>query len=196
MESVVSAGINAFALGCIEVPLTKGKCALVDNEDAWVLDYNWSVNHDKRRDVFYAQRGRLVGESYKPRTIIMHRVIMERVLGTTIKFEIDHINHDGLDNRRSNLRVATHSENQANTKRVWGKSKYRGVYWCKGNNKWRATIEKNNRKLHVGYFVDEIEAAKAYDKVAFKLNGAFAYQNFPSQLNYEMRGKNIKAAIA
>ena len=92
---------------------------------------------------------------------------------------IDHINHNGLDNRRCNLRVATHSENMRNRKPQLGtSSKFKGVCWMKKVNKWQVSIRYNKVKLHLGLYSNEIKAAKAYDGVAKELHGEFARLNF------------------
>ena len=95
---------------------------------------------------------------------------------------VDHINHNGLDNRKVNLRLATHAENIRNARRpkINKSSKYRGVCYSKHNKKWRATILVNHKKKHLGYFRDEKEAGKAYDKAAKLYYKDFAILNFES----------------
>jgi hypothetical protein len=95
--------------------------------------------------------------------------------------QVDHINHDTLDNRRSaNLRLATASQNQGNRKlQVGCASQYKGVCWHKNHNKWMSRITINKKVIYLGYFQDEIEAAKAYDEAAKIYFGEFALMNFP-----------------
>jgi hypothetical protein len=95
--------------------------------------------------------------------------------------EVDHVNGDGLDNRRSNLRVCTHAENARNqsSRTRMSTSRFRGVVWAKDRRKWRAMIGDNGRTVHLGNFTDEIEAAQAYDRAAREMYGAFARLNFP-----------------
>jgi len=101
----------------------------------------------------------------------MHNLIMG-ALG------IDHINHDGLDNRRKNLRPANASLNAANQQiRTDGISPYKGVNWHKGGNKWEARIQVNGRRIHLGFFNSQEEAAWTYDKKAAEAYGAYAYLN-------------------
>lgn len=94
-----------------------------------------------------------------------------------IQGDVDHKDRNPLNNRRGNLRAATHSNNMSNrTSR--NASGYRGVTWHNGNQKYRATIYKGRRCIHLGCFDDPKEAAKAYDKSARLLHGAFAILNF------------------
>jgi HNH endonuclease len=94
--------------------------------------------------------------------------------------EIDHINGDCLDNRRENLRKATRSQNMANQPKIGGtwSSHYKGVTWFKQRQKWRAQIKIEGRNHHLGLFINEDDAAKAYDEAAFQAFGEFAHLNF------------------
>jgi hypothetical protein len=93
----------------------------------------------------------------------------------------DHINHDGMDNRSSNLRAATHSENMCHRKKSSRAthSKYKGIYWHKNIRKWQVEIKFNKKRIHLGCFRNEIEAARAYDNAARKYHAEFACLNFP-----------------
>jgi len=92
---------------------------------------------------------------------------------------VDHIDHNGLNNRRSNLRLCTLAQNNRNMVSRTGSSKYKGVCWHGGTKKWNAKIRLNRKCYHIGLFTDEIAAAKAYDKKAKELHGQFACLNFP-----------------
>jgi len=96
---------------------------------------------------------------------------------------VDHINHNGLDNRQANLRPATKSQNTINKpykKKKGAHSKYRGVTWQKSINKWQAQIRIKGIQTKIGYYNDETTAAKAYDTKAIKYHGEFAVLNFDS----------------
>jgi hypothetical protein len=96
--------------------------------------------------------------------------------------EIDHINNDPADNRIENLREATHSQNMRNkSSRKDSSSKYLGVSWHKATNKWQATIWVDGTKMYLGLFTVEEDAARAYDKEAFKRFGIYANLNFPEE---------------
>ncbi len=109
--------------------------------------------------------------------IYMHQDIIQVPKGMLI----DHINHNGMDNREANLRAATHSQNMCNRKKLSNAkfSKYKGVSLNKLTHKWVARIGINNKIIHLGSFLNEIDAAKAYDLAARKYHGEFASLNFP-----------------
>ncbi|MEA3225847.1 MAG: AP2 domain-containing protein, partial [Planctomycetota bacterium] len=110
------------------------------------------------------------------KSIKMHR----EITSAPAHLVVDHIDHDGLNNRRSNLRVCTFAENCRNLRIIRHKtSKYKGVHWHKRCKKWAAQITANNKRHHLGYFTKEIEAAQAYDRAAPKYHGEFAHLNLP-----------------
>lgn len=164
----------------IEIPLSKkgkhaGKyVAIVDDCDADLAELNWKVSINSRTDgLQYAARR--VGMSAP--TILMHRVIMERMTGRLLATNelADHINHNGLDNRRENLRIATHAQNQHNRNRSRNtKQTYRGVRWDGRQQKWVAKIKLNRKYIHIGAFDDELKAYEAYCEKADELYGEFA----------------------
>ena len=154
-----------------EIKLTQNKTSLVDNEDFKCLNhYKWFVIRD--RNTYYACR--MIYVNGKRRRLLMHRDILKTPHG----FISDHIDGNGLNNQRSNLRVCTIQQNSMNVKRSRGTSQYKGVRWHKRDKKWRAQIGFNNKVLYIGDFKDEIDAALAYDKMAHELHGEFANLNF------------------
>lgn len=154
----------------IEIPLLNGMVAIIDAEDLHLVQhYKWWNKPDKK--TFYA-RGRLPGVQ---RQVYMHRLILPNV---PAKHEIDHINRNGLDNRKSNLRAVTNSQNQANKKsQVNSSSQYKGV--SRKGNSWQAEGRVNYKRTYLGCFKSEEEAAKAYDAWAREAHGECAFLNFP-----------------
>jgi len=106
----------------------------------------------------------------------MHRQIMN----CPMDMVIDHINHNGLDNRRANLRLATRQQNSWNIKKRPGKksSQFKGVSFCKRDKRWEAYIIYGKKHIFIGRYDDEETAARAYDTKAKELFGEFAYPNF------------------
>ncbi|MHC4574071.1 MAG: HNH endonuclease [Planctomycetota bacterium] len=107
----------------------------------------------------------------------MHREICCAPRGVVV----DHIDGNGLNNRKSNLRLCTVRQNLWNRRPAGGTSLYKGVCWRAEKKKWAARITCRDRRHHLGYFDTEMEAADAYDKKAAALFGEFAYLNFPNQ---------------
>jgi hypothetical protein len=109
--------------------------------------------------------------------IHMHREIMQPPKGMIVH----HLNHDGRDNRKANLRIVTYKQNAVNNKPKADNctSKYKGVYWHKQRKKWAVSLKHHRKKIYIGLFTDEIEAAKAYDSAARKYHDQYAYLNFP-----------------
>jgi hypothetical protein len=95
----------------------------------------------------------------------------------------DHINHNGLDNRKANLRPATHTQNVWNRRKFkpHSRSKYKGVDKANDMKRWRARIRVNGKRIYLGSFKTELAAAKAYDQAARKYHGDFAAVNFPEK---------------
>ncbi len=138
--------------------------------------FNWVPR--RSRYGFYALR--FTNEPGKPvRFSSMHREIM----GFPEGYLVDHKNNNKLDNRIANLRLATRSQNVMNTlkRRTNTTSKYRGVCWRKDMGKWQSKIYFQNKRILLGYFDSEIEAAKAYDAAAKRYHKEFACLNFPEE---------------
>ncbi len=149
-----------------KIPLTQGYFALVDADDYEKLSqYKWHVN--RKGDMLYACR------SEKGKKIKMHRQILNAPPG----MHCDHINHNGLDNRKANLRLCTPQQNACNRRPLERTSKYKGVHWDSLSRKWRAEIKHNGRTIHIGFYDYEQDAAIAYDDYAIELFGEFAWLN-------------------
>lgn len=161
----------------MEISLTQGQVTVIDDVDADLATLRWYANKGKQRKTFYAQR-----EIRRPdggrKIERLHQVIAARmgIVGAP-----DHIDRNGLNNRRDNLRSASGGQNNANQAvRADNTSGYKGVCWDKRREKWQANIRTNGKKRHLGYFDDPVEAAKAYDQAALAAFGEFAVLNFPT----------------
>lgn len=157
----------------MEIKLTQNKVALVSDEDFMFLSqWKWHALKNRVGNTFYARH--MEGNQL----FITHRLIMNAQPGE----EVDHINGDGLDNRRENLRICTHAENMGNQKKRCFTDRectsvYRGVCWKKKNKKWCAQITYNYKKVYIGLYLSESDAARAYNKKADELFGSFANLN-------------------
>lgn len=158
-----------------QIKLTRGKWAMVDDSDYESLSqFKWYAKRGAH--TYYAVREKyIVGQRLHPKRLRMHRV----VIGASPDMQVDHINGDGLDNRRVNLRECTNAENQHN-RRVTprGSSRYKGVYMHR--KKWAAHITNNYKTIYLGLFDTEYAAAQAYDAAARRMFGDFARPNFPA----------------
>jgi hypothetical protein len=157
-------------VGAKLIPLSKGKYALIDEEDFDLINrFSWSTNVASHTCYAYAHIGK-EGRWSMPRLLL--GIEDSKVL-------VDHIDHNGLNNRRSNLRVCTHAENGRNKKKSINRSsEYKGVSRAVIHKKWTAAIKFNDKTKHIGCFELEIDAAKAYDAKAVELFGEFACLNF------------------
>lgn len=147
------------------IPLTKGYEAIVDDEDyEFLMKWKWHALISPSGNIYAERCERPLRQKIKH--IMMHRVINQTPEG----FKTDHRNGNGLDNRRHNLRTATHSQNMMNRRpNVKGSSRYKGVSWHKQHRKWCAVIQGR----HIGLFVNEREAALAYAARAAEKFGEF-----------------------
>lgn len=153
-----------------EIPITKGYVALIEDESyELVSQFKWHAAEDLRT-VYAATR---VKKDGKRVTVKMHRLIMGNPLG-----KVDHINGNGLDNRISNLRVATDSQNACNRRTpTHNKSGFKGVWWHKRYQHWQASISVNGKRKHLGVFDTKEDAARAYNEAAKQHHGEFACLN-------------------
>lgn len=152
------------------VPLSQGLFAVIDREDAEVIGkHNWFV--------ITSEYGRYAGTMVKKRTVRLHQFILTCEPG----FIPDHIDGDGLNNRRSNLRQATPTQNTQNCgKRKSNTTGFKGVTIHRGTGKYYASIGKTE-SIFLGSFDDAISAARAYDDAARRIHGEFARLNFPNE---------------
>lgn len=161
----------------IEISLTQNKITFVDDEDYSVISrYNWCAHKDG--NTYYAM-AYIPGSGKKHKKMIyLHRLIMN----AQPEQQVDHINGNGLDNRRENLRFATRSQNRQNQFHIRGSSKYKGVTWSKRDSVWVSRITVGGKIKFTGNYKNEEDAAKAYDKAAIEYFGEFARLNFPQEV--------------
>jgi hypothetical protein len=155
-----------------EISLPKNLIAIVDDEDfEFLTSRKWNIT--KGLKTYYAVRNTSVnGNTF---TEVMHRLIM-KVSDSSVF--IDHIDGNGLNNQKSNLRIATRSQNNANRlAKKNGTSKYLGVCRIKNRDRFQANITKDGKQYALGYFTTEEAAAKAYNEAAIRLHGEFANLN-------------------
>jgi len=181
LDLIFTCPLLAFRLlrfGCAyrRLYLGQGKWTLLDVKDYYRLRiFKWVVYGNGTN--LYAIRLQFT-DSNKTSTVYMHREIMNPPAGLVV----DHRNCDGLDNRKDNLRFATHAQNTRNRrKKKNGSSQFLGVYFNKEKSTWDSQIMHNGKKIWVGRFQTQIDAAKAYDEAARKYHGEFARLNFPEE---------------
>lgn len=146
-----------------KIKLTRGQYAIIDDADYDLISqFNWHCSAKG-----YAERSAHNGETRK-----MHRVIMNAPDG----MQVDHINRNKLDNRRSNLRLCTNTQNVANTPPRPGR-KYKGISFIESTNRWKAEIYTLGKSRYLGVFNCPKKAALAYNKAAVQKYGSFAYLN-------------------
>jgi hypothetical protein len=148
------------------IPLTQGHFAIVDIDDYEAMSqYSWQLKTNTSGGIY--ARARIDGK-WK----FMHRLIMN----PAASMDIDHINGNGLDNRRSNLRICTHANNSRNQRKS-SKHKYKGIYFDKHRNTWRAQIVVNGLHIKTTRYKTDKEAALAYNALALKHFGDYAHLN-------------------
>lgn len=151
-----------------EIQLTRGMFAMVDDEDyEWLNSMKWYA--EKFTHTFYARR----------RTNNKLQSMQNLIMGVCSPLRVDHIDGNGLNNQRSNLRVCTHRQNMLNVgkRRKNASSKYLGVSYDKSKRKWSASMGLNYKCISLGRYATEVEAATAYNEAAKKYHGEFAKLN-------------------
>jgi len=167
----------------VEIPLSKtgkkhaGKyVAIVDDCDRDLAEFNWSAKAPKNRYTIYVART-IESISQPKKEIRIHRIILERMLGRQLAdYELpDHINRNGLDNRRENLRLATHSQNATNRKlSSVNTSGIKGVSFEKKSRKWKVYVDENGKQRTVGRYTLLEDAQRVRREWANKLYGGFS----------------------
>lgn len=156
-----------------EIPLTKGCVALVDDADyERLMQHKWHA--------FVSRSGpRAVRNAPMIKGIRGPRIYMSRQIVDAPKgMDVDHRDHNTLNDQRANLRVCTRSQNMGNTrKRAGCSSRFKGVSWRKDVKKWQLHMKVNGQQMALGLFTDEVKAAQAYNKEALKAWGEFALLN-------------------
>lgn len=153
------------------IPLTQGQFAIVDPEDyEWLMRWKWCAIWSDRAKSFYAVRATSRRDG-KQRLIRMHR----EVSGVPVGVEVDHKDRQTLNNRRVNLRPASHTQNRWNIeKQANNTSGFKGATWCKTKKRWRAVITVNGKKKALGQFSTPEEAGKAYETASAQMHGEFS----------------------
>ncbi len=158
-----------------QIPLGNERFALVDDCDYERLSLlgSWRAmrEHSVKKEKYYAVRNYTAGKREVKEA--MHANIIQAPPG----LQTDHIDGNGLNNCRSNLRCCTGAQNQHNMRASWGLSQYKGVTWNKRTRMWQAQIGYYGSRFYLGLFSDEKDAALAYDLAAVLLFGEFACTN-------------------
>jgi hypothetical protein len=156
-----------------ELKISKGYTVLIDDDDFDRVSAHWWQAVEQPHTV-YAIHRRYRDDGTRA-AIRLHRFVMNAPDGV----EVDHINHNGLDCRKSNLRFATRQQNSANCRRRSGQNVFKGVEQDSRTNRFRAYITYRTKRYSIGYFATAEEAALAYDERARDYFGEFAALNFP-----------------
>lgn len=157
--------------GTWSVPLTQGQTAIISEQDApLIAAHNWAAEKPRGASCWYAFRS-VADDTGKVMSVKMHREIMAAASGQ----QVDHINGNGLDNRRANLRFATSSQNSHNSRiSVRNRSGVRGVHWSSLQGQWCVQIGHEGRTRHVGFFDRLEDAAAARRAIELELHGEYA----------------------
>jgi len=187
---VIACRKHKYGYSFRKIYLTEGEWTILDTEDYYRFNnFKWFVSGKKRK--FYAIRSVKIGPD-EIKTVRLHREIMKPPRGLLV----DHRNNNTLDNRKANLRLATHLQNACNRRKTKSKtsSRFRGVHLMKRSGRWGAHIMYRRKSMWLGSFTNEIDAAKAYDEAAKKYHGEFAKLNFSEEIERSPKRLNLRLA--
>ena len=175
-----------------EIPLTQGKVAVVDDEDfELIAAFKWFAHKQTKAKTYYAERNIHVATGRR-KPLAMHVYLLDPPPG----YQVDHVDGDGLNNRRINLRICRRSQNQGNARiRKDCSSGVKGVTFHKREKKWRARIQVNHKRMDLGRHRTKDDAAEAYAKAAFKYFGEFARPECVSMADHVLRLGNGRIVI-
>ncbi|MGE5296149.1 MAG: HNH endonuclease [Solirubrobacterales bacterium] len=181
-ESLCHSAASSPKRAVKRIKLRDGIFVLLDAADyEKISQYKWyAQRHGRQIYAVSFQRG--------GKMVYMHRMIAKPRKG----YVVDHIDHNGLNNCRCNLRVCTQRQHQANRGPCGGTSRFVGVH--REGDKWRATIRWRGKYYNLGLFTDEVEAAKARDRKAHEIHGKFAYLNFPEDFQRRKRVRRARSS--
>lgn len=159
----------------ITIQLPRGYLTIIDVADSDLSEYKWGCQYCKDGRVYARRSDRKTMQN--PPGNSLHKIIFERVLGRKLVLGelVDHIDNDPLNNRRKNLRLATKSQNGANSKRkVDNSTGYKGVIFESFTKRYKAAIRINGKTINLGRYDTPEEAHEAYKQAAIKYHGEFA----------------------
>ena len=163
------------------IPLTMGKVAMVDDADFTMLsEHRWYARQTTPGRFYAVRYERRAGVRF---AVYMHRSVCDGL--TEERNHVDHIDGDGLNNQRSNLRACNPHENHGNQKKARidkTSSRYKGVSWDGARKRWKAVIKVNGKHIDIGRFKDECDAATAYNFAAEAAFGEFAVGNHAARM--------------
>lgn len=156
--------IEYFNEDFISMKATNGTEFIISKEDyEFVCCHKWAISGNYLQSCIGGKR------------VWLHRMLLDAPKG----FDVDHVDMNGLNNKRTNLRLCSRSENMRNSKSRLGTSKYKGVCWDVQANKWMAYINTAPyKRRHLGLYASELLAASAYNEAALKYHGEYARLNY------------------
>jgi hypothetical protein len=196
MSRVVRTTVQERTDGVLTVTLTRGQVALLDlKHEHLVAGASWMAKWSPSTKTFYAYR--TTWKAKKRGQVGLHQVVMEEELGRPLLAheQVDHINHDTLDNRSCNLRLATAAQNAQNRRARVNYSGFRGVVWHGCTSRWLAIFKPGKQLVNIGTFDSVLEAAAAYDRAVLDAYGEFAITNYAPEA-YGRKGVRPEPMIA